>query len=298
MADEKEVEVVVEGADDARSPQAERGPDGAGGSAPDAAERHAEVPSRRSRLENRLYKLNRRLGQSERLNGVLMERLSRFEQQSQVSAATSALDAAESRLAAREQATQERLRKARADGDEHSEISAIQDLGAIGAEKQQLRGWRDQIRPSQDDGARDARQPRQLSPLQEKWRDENDDWFAPPPGDGEREYRTSEQIEMTNAVLQVDQEVAREGFTPDRPDYFREVNRRMAARFPDYFTERGDAAAQPAAQPARNGSAPVLAPSRTAAPKPGGRTVKLTAAQLESARKMHLTPEQFAKYVS
>jgi hypothetical protein len=78
--------------------------------------------------------------------------------------------------------------------------------------------------------------------------------------------------------------VNNEGIRPDTEEYFQEIDRRMRERFSDYDW--------PSA-PSRSPSNVVTPSSRNNGSKP--RKVKLTRTQIALAKRLGLTPEQYAK---
>ena len=78
-----------------------------------------------------------------------------------------------------------------------------------------------------------------------------------------------------------DELIADKGFDPSSDEYFETIDRTMRSRFPEYF---GDDTKSPPV---------VTAPSsRNNGAKP--RKVKLTRTQLSLAKRLGLTPEQYA----
>lgn len=94
--------------------------------------------------------------------------------------------------------------------------------------------------------------------------------------------------EMTSLALGLHQKLVREGIDPQSDDYYARINRRMRQLFPDQF-ESDD---EPAEKPRRTS---VVAPaSRSTAP----RKVVLTESQVKLAKRLGLTPEQYARQVA
>ncbi len=75
-----------------------------------------------------------------------------------------------------------------------------------------------------------------------------------------------------------------EGYDPNSDEYFQEIDRTMRSKFPEYFGEDEVSAKSPPV---------VTAPSsRNNGAKP--RKVKLTRTQLSLAKRLGITPEQYA----
>lgn len=93
--------------------------------------------------------------------------------------------------------------------------------------------------------------------------------------------------EMTSLALGLHQKLVREGIDPQSDDYYDRINRRMRQVFPDQFEEE-----TPAEKPRR---ASVVAPAtRSTAPK----KIVLSATAVQLAKRLGLTPEQYAKQVA
>jgi hypothetical protein len=94
--------------------------------------------------------------------------------------------------------------------------------------------------------------------------------------------------EMTALAYATHETLIREhGVKPDTDEYYEKINSTMRLRFPDYFEE--DAPASSSRRPST-----VVAPSnRSNGAKP--RKIQLTATQVSLAKRLGLTPEQYAK---
>lgn len=75
---------------------------------------------------------------------------------------------------------------------------------------------------------------------------------------------------------------------PTSDEYYERINKRMREKFPEKFPEATPPPQQPAAR-----RAPVAPVSRTSAPK----RITLTESQVQTARQLGLTPQQYAKEV-
>ena len=136
-----------------------------------------------------------------------------------------------------------------------------------------------------------------VSPRTKRWLDTNSDWFGV-------------DDEMTMAAMGVDKKLQRE-YGADyvgTEEYFRMVDKTMRKRFPEYFESQSDedddqpqqkrsAPAEEDDEPPRRASKPstVVAPaSRSSSPS----RIKLKQSQVALARKLGITPEQYAKQVA
>lgn len=94
--------------------------------------------------------------------------------------------------------------------------------------------------------------------------------------------------EMTSLALGLHQKLVREGVDPQSDEYYARINRRMRQVFPESF----DSEDEPPERPRRNN---VVAPaSRSTAPK----KVVLTKTAVALAKRLGLTPEQYARQVA
>lgn len=93
--------------------------------------------------------------------------------------------------------------------------------------------------------------------------------------------------EMTSLALGLHQKLVREGVNPQSDEYYDRINGRMRQLFPDQFEE------DPA--PEKPKRTQVVAPAtRSVAPQ----KVKLTSSQVTLAKRLGLTPEQYARQVA
>lgn len=114
-----------------------------------------------------------------------------------------------------------------------------------------------------------------MDPKLSSWQKENP-WFG-------------KDDEMTGWALGLHQKLVREGIDPQSDDYYDRINRRMRQLFPDRFESEDDT---PAEKPRRSN---VVAPAtRSVAPK----KVVLTESQVKLAKRLGLTPEQYARQVA
>jgi hypothetical protein len=108
-----------------------------------------------------------------------------------------------------------------------------------------------------------------------KWQEKND-WFG-----------TDE--EMTSLALGVHEKLVRSGISPSSDEYYRRIDSTMQKRFPEYF---GDATLDEEQPAQRTKPSTVVAPAtRSTAPK----TIKISKSAAALARKLGITPEQYAR---
>ena len=111
-------------------------------------------------------------------------------------------------------------------------------------------------------------------PKAQAWQDANT-WF----GNDE---------EMTSLALGLHEKLVRNGVNPSTDEYYRRIDETMQKRFPENF---GDTSLEPD-RPAQRKPSNVVAPAtRSTAPK----KVRLSKTQVAFAKKLKLTPEQYAR---
>ena len=121
-----------------------------------------------------------------------------------------------------------------------------------------------------------AQEEPKLDPKLSSWQSENK-WFG-------------SDEEMTAFALGLHQKLVREGVNPESDEYYDRINRRMRQVFPESFEDNEEP--PPAEKPRRSN---VVAPaSRSTAPK----KITLTASAVAIAKRLGLTPEQYARQVA
>tara|TARA_R110000772_G_scaffold10966_1_gene34665 strand:- start:2336 stop:3358 length:1023 start_codon:yes stop_codon:yes gene_type:complete len=96
--------------------------------------------------------------------------------------------------------------------------------------------------------------------------------------------------EMTSLALGLHEKLVRSGIDPSSEDYYRRIDETMQRRFPENFIGDDDSLEQD--KPSQRKPSTVVAPAtRSTAPK----KVRLTKTQLAFAKKLKLTPEQYAR---
>jgi len=150
------------------------------------------------------------------------------------------------------------------------------------------------IQMDEEEAFKPARQEEpKISPKTKKWIEKNNEWFGV-------------DDEMTMLAMGLDKKLQRQ-YGADyigTDDYFQEIDRTMRKRFPEYFRshEDDDDPSQNSSDPAEDetprraskNSTPVAPASRSTPPN----RVKLKASQVALARKLGITPEQYAKQVA
>jgi hypothetical protein len=110
-------------------------------------------------------------------------------------------------------------------------------------------------------------------PSAQAWQQENQ-WFG-------------EDEEMTSLALGLHEKLKREGVQVSSQEYYRKIDATIRRRFPERFEEEAEQNERPAAR-----RSSVVAPAtRSTSPK----RVRLNPSEMSLAKKLNLTPEQYAK---
>ena len=97
--------------------------------------------------------------------------------------------------------------------------------------------------------------------------------------------------EMTGFALGIHEKLVRQGLDPrSDPNYYQQIDGALHQRFAEYFGQGNDASQTPTSR-----KTPVVAPARRGGKGP--RKVELTGTQVSLAKKLGLTPEQYAAQV-
>jgi hypothetical protein len=176
-------------------------------------------------------------------------------------------------------------------GDSEAIISAQQDMINAQAEQRESFNYEndynyrsqqfaDQRQAAQYAAQQAAQQPvqqqqppRQATDKATQWAENNKAWFG-----------TTK--DMTALAYGIHETLMRdEGYGPDSDEYFAELDKRMHTRFPEYFDKAEN-------KPPSNAPTVVASAERVSGAKP--RRVKLTQTQVALAKKLGLTPEEYA----
>ena len=117
-----------------------------------------------------------------------------------------------------------------------------------------------------------APEPVQVDPKAIAWKEANP-WF-------------NQDIEMTSFALGLHNKLVQEGVNPQDDEYYERIDSRMRQVFPENFEEEP--------KPKKRASNVVAPATRSTAP----RKIRLTQSQVTIAKRLGLTPEQYAKQVA
>jgi hypothetical protein len=249
-------------------------------------EHRAELDNVSEGVQKRISKLTAQWRESQRREQAALEYAQGLQRQHQemqhqlVQTDYGRLNEAKTRLETQQQTLKNIIRKAREEGDFDTETEAQQRMTDLILEQRQVAGWmqsqqqqleRPVARPQQYVAPQPQQQPPQPSPKADAWATRNP-WFG------------SDQT-MTYAAWGIHNTlVSDEGFDPNSDQYYTELDKRIKETFPQNFRQQR--------------SVPTVAPAtRSSGMNTARRVVKLSASQVAIAKKLGVTPEQYAKYV-
>lgn len=201
------------------------------------------------------------------------------------------VEQAKGRIDAQLAKARQEYKEAYESGDPDKIVDAQEKLGQVQNEKFRVDNYKPQVRA--DEPATPPQQASAQTKVKEptgkdkEWLDKNSDWFNK---DGYEE--------MTGYAHGVHAKLVKAGINPllDPEEYYQRVDSNLKKAFPDYFkddnedkqsaeTEEVEAPQRPAGN--------VVAPVNRSAKKP--RKVQLTSTQIALAKRLGLTPEQYAQ---
>lgn len=289
-----DIEIVEE-------PAAEPSPEAAPAPAPAAAstpseddesddESPSESPSsgprkqtRSQRLKNQRDAYARQLAEAQARLSALENRAQRAEAEANEGAAIG-FDLYIKQLDTSMQALRRDFDSAYDAGDRDKIFEIQQQIASITATKAQAEKERRSIPTRQAPTGQAARQPTQQtppappkrspSPAAVEWYERNKTWF-------------NKDAVLTASARVLDQQMVRDGFAPNDPDYFEELDKRLQQEFPHKFGRQAPAR-QPANNPTiQNRSSPALAPGKV--------RVTITQADRDMANHLGISVEQYAR---
>ena len=167
-------------------------------------------------------------------------------------------------------------REAYDSGDTDKVMEAQERLTQAPLKVEKVKNFRPQ--PLQEEETPVQMQPQRVQqvrpdPSAQAWQQENP-WFG-------------EDEEMTSLALGLHERLKREGVAVSSQEYYRRIDATIRKRFPEKFEEEAEQETRPTSR-----KSSVVAPAtRTTSPK----RVRLNPSELNLAKKLNLTPEQYAK---
>jgi len=187
--------------------------------------------------------------------------------------------AIENKVASGLQAAQAKLARARDAGDIATEVEAQKDIAKLGVEEarvaslkaRQAEAKANEVKTPTLDQAVAPQAP--VDPKAEEWA-ANNDWF------GKDNAMTYTAFDLHKKLTE------EEGFDPNSPEYYAEIDKRIRVDFPHKF---GNTKSQESTKPTQTVA------SATRSVKPGRKTVRLTSSQVAIAKKLGVPLEEYAK---
>ena len=201
------------------------------------------------------------------------------------------VEQAKGRIDAQLAKARQEYKEAYESGDPDKIVDAQEKLGQVQNEKFRVDNYKPQVRA--DEPATPPTQASAQSKVKEptgkdkEWLDKNSDWFNK---DGYEE--------MTGYAHGVHAKLVKAGINPllDPEEYYQRVDSNLRKAFPDYFNEDNEdkqSAETEEVEAPQRPAGNVVAPVNRSAKKP--RKVQLTSTQIALAKRLGLTPEQYAQ---
>ena len=201
------------------------------------------------------------------------------------------VEQAKGRIDAQLSKARQEYKEAYESGDPDKIVDAQEKLGQVQNEKFRVDSYKPQVRA--DEPATPPTQASAQSKVKEptgkdkEWLDKNSDWFNK---DGYEE--------MTGYAHGVHAKLVKAGINPllDPEEYYQRVDSNLRKAFPDYFNEDNEdkqSAETEEVEAPQRPAGNVVAPVNRSAKKP--RKVQLTSTQIALAKRLGLTPEQYAQ---
>ena len=201
------------------------------------------------------------------------------------------VEQAKGRIDAQLSKARQEYKEAYESGDPDKIVDAQEKLGQVQNEKFRVDSYKPQVRA--DEPATPPTQASAQSKVKEptgkdkEWLDKNSDWFNK---DGYEE--------MTGYAHGVHAKLVKAGINPllDPEEYYQRVDSNLRKAFPDYFNEDNEdkqSAETEEVEAPQRPAGNVVAPVNRSAKKP--RKVQLTSTQISLAKRLGLTPEQYAQ---
>tara|TARA_R110000822_G_scaffold58906_3_gene147113 strand:+ start:142 stop:1092 length:951 start_codon:yes stop_codon:yes gene_type:complete len=197
------------------------------------------------------------------------------------------VEQAKGRVEAQLNQAKQKYKEAYEAGDPDKLVEAQEELSSVQNEKFRVENYRPPVRAKEENVAPRAA-PSPAQKVQEPtgkdkiWMEANNDWFQ------KEDYE-----DMTGYAMGVHQKLVKAGINPklDTEEYYKRIDDAMGKAFPDHFQNKQDVGTVEVEAPQRPVGS-VVAPVNRSAKKP--RKVQLTSTQIGLAKRLGVTPEQYA----
>jgi NOL1/NOP2/fmu family ribosome biogenesis protein len=200
------------------------------------------------------------------------------------------VEQAKGRVAAQLDKAKQEYKEAYEAGDPDKLIEAQEKLTAIQNEKYRVDNYKPPVRAEEPDNippvSQAPAQPKVKEPTgrDKEWLEANTDWFQK---DGHED--------MTGYAMGIHQKLVKAGINPqlDTEEYYRRIDQAMEKAFPEHFNRNKQSVETEEVEAPQRTAGNVVAPVNRSAKKP--RKVQLTSTQIGLAKRLGLTPEQYAQ---
>ena len=182
-------------------------------------------------------------------------------------------------------ASQESLIRAQAELSEAERYENNLAQSQVQREQQEQQFYQQRVANEAAQNVAQQQQPVQVDPEAQEWANKNP-WFMQ---DGYEE--------MTSLAYGTHASLIKKGIQPNSSEYFRQIDRRLRNAFPEYdWQDNGDTDGRDATVTVNQPSTVVAPSARSNGAKP--RKIRLTSTQLSLAKRLGLTPEQYARQLA
>lgn len=281
--EQQETEIVEEPAPTAKAPEPEADDDDDEAPGAPAGERRKLTRSQRLKAQRDAYA--QQLANTQARLAEAENRARRFEQDANDGAAIG-FDLYAKNLDTALQVLRREFDAAFDSGDREKIFEVQQKMAGLVAEKQQVERDRRLIptKPTQQSGSATPQQTPQTqpnapvknspSPAAMEWYERNKTWFNKDPV-------------MTAGARIIDKQMVADGYAPQDPDYFEELDKRLKAEFPAKLGAR--------AAPTRQSNNPTIQNRTTPSAAPGKVRVTITQSDREMANHLGISVEDYAR---
>src|SRR5210317_1063081 len=198
------------------------------------------------------------------------------------------VEQAKGRVQAQLEKAKQEYKEAYEAGDPDKLIEAQEKLSTIQNEKYRVDNYKPTVRavePEVFPPQQAPAQPKVQEPTgkDKEWLEANSDWF-----------QKEDHEDMTGYAMGVHQKLVKAGLNPklDTEEYYRRIDEAMGKAFPEHFNSNKQSVETEEVEAPQRSAGNVVAPVNRSAKKP--RKVQLTSTQIGLAKRLGVTPEQYA----
>jgi len=198
------------------------------------------------------------------------------------------VEQAKGRVQAQLEKAKQEYKEAYEAGDPDKLIEAQEKLSTIQNEKYRVDNYKPTVRavePEVSPPQQAPAQPKVQEPTgkDKEWLEANSDWF-----------QKEDHEDMTGYAMGVHQKLVKAGLNPklDTEEYYKRIDEAMGKAFPEHFNSNKQIVETEEVEAPQRSAGNVVAPVNRSAKKP--RKVQLTSTQIGLAKRLGVTPEQYA----